>query len=250
MEAFKNLMQNLDKKQKIGILVFCQLVVIVIIVMVINFSFGERNHIETVNEGVLSSVPNSEKELYHDELWNIIKNNVDGLDKSIINDAVVRDGSYIETVDENNKNAKQVDFLVDIDSIKQTYKVTLAWSNNGNVTPVVDCPAYSDMKYKETFCKGAYRNTDSFSLYFPYYVYKDGNGEECGVGECNDDEASLIYMIEGDEEEKIITIESSICDVDKYNQEALEYIKDSTPFYDRPEYIVEYKVNNVDVVCD
>ena len=150
-----NLWQNLTKNQKIVFFALLQLVVIVVLVVALNTAFGtERQHVEIENNDVLSNVPKSDRDLLDEQLWNLIQNNVAGVDRSVIDDAVVRDGTYKETNDgEGNLGAT---FLLDIDSIKQTYAISIVWTTNRSEivadSVYVDCPPIDQMKYPETVC--------------------------------------------------------------------------------------------------
>ncbi len=247
-ELVTNLKNNLTRNQKIAILVGLQIVVIIILAAVINGVFGDRLHVDIKNSGELSSIPTEYTDDFKNVLWNVVSSNYDNVEKSVIDDVVVRENSYTES---KSGSIAEANFLVDIDSLKQTYNVSIQWSDE-EVLPdgiSVECPPVSQMKYKETFCKGMYNNTNSFSLYFPYYVYKNEYGEECTINECGDGDKSLVYAIECDENTNVINIESSICDVEKYNREALDYIKNDTPFYGDSAYTIKYTTNGVDVNC-
>ena len=97
------------------------------------------------------------------------------------------------------------------------------------------------MKYPETICYGMYNNTYSLDLYLPYAVYPEGHDPN--------DSTPLApnYIIHGDEFDKTIDIEVSICDAEKFKQEAMDYLN-STPIK-LNEYKINYNVNDVDVGC-
>ena len=104
---------------------------------------------------------------------------------------------------------------------------------------MITCPPMNNMKYSGVICYGMYDSTYSFNLYFPYEGYQKLNGEDY-----------LSYTIDGDDSSKTITITSSVCDPEKYNAAALEYIQDETPFYNNPNYKIQYEVNTVDEECE
>ncbi len=266
MNAVKMLFNNLTKPQRIGLLFVLQFLVVIMIVSVIFLSFSDKEHVEMSNEnGILSQVPDDILDNFKETLWGVIKKNQD-VDKSVVDDIVIREDSYKEIVEEESKS---INFLIDIDSVKQTYVISIGWDtgSEGDDTSGINigCPPISQMKYKETFCQGMYDNTNSFSLYFPHVLYGKSNGEEkeCGVMgyECEDDyededdideykyDTGMLYHIDGDEYTKTIIIESSNCNVEEYNQKALDYLKNYTPFYNNSEYIIKYKINNTDVIC-
>lgn len=234
-----NLRQNLTKKQKIGILIGAQILFIVLIIVVVNLIFQPRSHVEVENDNLISNVPASEQTYFKEQLWNIVSSHYDNVDRSVIDDAVIREDSVVNDFDESTA-IYSTSFLVDIDSLELTYNVTIQWSNKEQLpdTVMISCPPMNDMKYPSVICYAMYNSTYSFDLYFPHYGSREFNGE-----------TYTAYNIDGDESTKTITIESSVCDPDKYNAEALEYIKNNTPFYNNPEYKIEYVVNTVDEVC-
>ncbi len=236
----RNLRQNLTKQQKIGILIAAQVLFIVIIIVVVNLIFQPRSHVEIKNDNLISGVPASEQTYFKEQLWNIVSANYSNVDRSVIDDAVIRDGSVSSEFDEATQ-IHSTSFIVDIDSLELTYNVTIQWSTKEQLpdTVMINCPPMNDMKYPGTICRGMYDSTYSFDLYFPYYGDREFGGE-----------TYTAYEIDGDETTKTITITSSVCDPDKYNAEALEYLKQNTPFYNNPEYQIQYVVNTVDEVCE
>ena len=51
--SLKNLYQNLDKKQKIGILIAVQILFIILIIVVVNLIFQPRSHVEIENKNLI-----------------------------------------------------------------------------------------------------------------------------------------------------------------------------------------------------
>lgn len=239
-----SLWENLSKNQKITFLVVIQIFIIIILAVILNSVLGsERQHVTVENESVLSNVPESDRQLLNEQLWGVIQNNVTGVDRSVINDAVVRDGTYEETDDENGNMGAT--FLLDIDSIKQTYAVSIVWSTDSKNTIAdsvyINCPPIDQMKYPETVCHGMYNDTYSLDLYLPYIVYPEGYDDE------NAYPMAPNYLVEGDEDAKTIDIMVSSCAPDKYKEEALKYLE-STPI-DLSDYQINYTINSTDVNC-
>lgn len=241
----KALFTNLTKRQKIAIFVFAQLLVIVCIIFVVfGLKKGEQQHLafEETNEWIDLDIPDDSKDFIADNVWQIVQNNLKGADIDKINDAVIRDGTYNEK--ENADGTIAISFLVDIDSLKQTYVVNTGWDSNKSelYDIVVDCPPLNQMKYKETVCYGAYYNTYSPELYLPYSetsVVSDAEGQTIEAGN---------YYITADSYNKEINIRVSICDVEKYKAEALKYLE-STPIK-LSEYTINYEVNDINVYCE
>lgn len=235
MDKIKILWTNLEKWQRVVAVVILQGIFILIIAATLNFVINSnRNRIDIIDDSdQTASMPVAAKDSYEDALWNIIKNNVDNVGRSVIKDARIRDGSYKEeTV--NDDGVVQASFIVDIDSIKQTYRVVISWDKNGsNVTEaIVDCPAVSESKYPDSFCRGTYRDTDDLSLYLPYFISAPHDSEVVDVS------------IDGDESEHKIYVDVANCQPERLKQKAMEYLK-STPI-DLSKYEIVYDVYNLE----
>lgn len=244
--SFKNLLQNLSRNQKIAILVILQAIIIIIIVSVANTILSKpRDHVSTSDDnGILKDIPKAELELYEQELWKVISATDDNVDENIVKDAVVREDSYteeqFETGDKKDEIMHQASFIIDIDSIRQSYKIILGWNKNNLSTPIIDCLPVSEAKYPDSFCQGTYRNSNSLTLYLPYEIESPYKDEYDFVG-------SDVY-IDGDESTHVITVSLAPCNNREENKEkANEYIK-SIPNY--KEYQIEYIINSgIDTIC-
>lgn len=234
---FKNLMQNLSKNQKIGIAIIMQVIIIIVIVVCVKWAISPQPHVEIVNRNE-TSIPDDRWQGIKNEIWYLIQNNVSNVTRSDIDDAVIRDGTYEEITENEITTAT---FLLDIDSIKQTYYITVSWSDTVTIYDymTVNCPPQNEMKYPDTVCYGMYNDTYSLDLYLPYAVYSNSS----------DDDASVApdYYISGDENAKTIDIMVSVCDAEKFKQEATDYLN-STPIK-LSEYTISYEVNSIDVEC-
>jgi len=234
---FKNLFNNLSKNQKIGIAVIAQVIIIVALVSILQFCLAPRQYasIEDSKTEEEVNIPNNAKNYVADNIWLLISGSLPDVDSNNIDDIVIREGTYQET--ENEDGSVRVNFIVDIDSLKQTYTISTGWSKDKSAVyeVVVDCPPQSMMKYSETICHGSYNNTYSLDLYLPYTV--DSTYE---------DAAPNVY-IEGNEIDKTILVMVSACDAEKYKKMAMDYLK-STPIK-LSEYEIIYEVNGTDVIC-
>lgn len=234
---FKNLMQNLSKNQKIGIAIIMQVIIVIVIVVCVKWAISPQPHVEIVNRNE-TSIPDDRWQGIKNEIWYLIQNNVSNVTRSDIDDAVIRDGTYEEITENEITTAT---FLLDIDSIKQTYYITVSWSDTVTIYDymTVNCPPQNEMKYPDTVCYGMYNDTYSLDLYLPYAVYSNSS----------DDDASVApdYYISGDENAKTIDIMVSVCDAEKFKQEATDYLN-STPIK-LSEYTISYEVNSIDVEC-
>ena len=232
---------NLSKGGKITLWVILQLIVIIILISVVSSTFQEKERVEIENEDTISSVvPKEYIESFKETLWELISNNVPNADRSVVDDIVVRDDSYEEIVE---GKAKSVNFIIDIDSIKQTFMVSIGWSEDSDSSPDnnigISCPPKNKMKYPETVCYGMYNNTYSLDLYLPHSVYPEGYEDDGGI--------APNYMITGDEYNETLDIMVSTCDAEGFKEAAWNYL-DSLPI-DFSNYTVNYEMNSVDVRC-
>ena len=233
---FKELRQNLTKNQKIGIMVVFQVIIILLLIACLQWGLAPESHVEIVNEND-TAVPDERWQGIKNEMWYLIQNNVSDVERSDIDDVVIREGTYEESTENDITTAT---FLVDIDSLKQTYLITVAWSDKVELYDymTVNCPPQNQMKYPETVCYGMYNNTYSLDLYLPYGV---------SPSESEDVPTAPHYYITGDEDAKKIDIMVSVCDVDKYKKEAMDYLN-STPIK-LSEYTISFEINSIDVEC-
>ena len=241
LNMLKTFYGNLSKGGKIILWVFLQTLVVIILALAIHIVFQSKTRIEIENGGeVTSAIPDEYMENFKKTLWELISSNVDNIDKNVIDDVVIRDGTYEEVI---NDNVKSANFIIDIDSIKQTFAVSIGWSENSKDGPdnnvSIECPPVDEMKYPETVCYGMYNNTYSLDLYLPHTVYPEGS-EDDGVTAPN-------YMITGDEGTKTLDIMVSVCDAEKFKKEALGYL--NTVPIDFSNYTINYETNSINVEC-
>ncbi len=100
-----------------------------------------------------------------------------------VDDVMVREGtvqSFWVRNDDKGTTSKTTSFLVDINSIKQTFKVTV-YDYSGELTdlPVqISCPSVDEMKYPESECRGVYgSNSKSLRNNLPHEL-KLASGEK------------------------------------------------------------------------
>lgn len=236
---FKNLLQNLSKGQKIGIAVFLEIIFVLILVGCVRWAMMPESHVDVVDENE-TTIPDDNWRGIKNELWYLIQNNVADVTKANIDDATIRDGSYEEITENDITTAT---FLLDIDSLKQTYFITVSWSDVVELHDYlsIDCPSQSEMKYPETVCYGMYNNTYSMDLYLPYAEYPEGADED------DAEPMAPNFIIHGDEDEKTIDIMVSACDEDGFKKKAMDYLE--TVPIDFSDYTINIEVNNINVEC-
>ena len=243
---FRNLMENLSKGQKIGLLVVCQAVFVVVLVLIVQGLMNGREYVK-IEDTAGVNLPEKVREFVADNIWETIKGNVENVSRNDIDDVVVREETYSETV-EDDEDLVRANFIVDIDSIKQTYAISAGWSRGGEVVyeVIVNCPPIDEMKYPETVCYGDYNNSFSLDLYLPYAVYKDGYDMDDDAAMDDEVVAPDIY-ITGDADEKYIDVMVSKCNAEEFIREADEYL-DGLPI-DLSGYAINYNINDVNVGC-
>ncbi|MBR3157307.1 hypothetical protein IKF20_02685 [Candidatus Saccharibacteria bacterium] len=232
---FKTLLGNLTKNQKIVLVVIAQILVIAIIASVLQFALADKPH-ATIDDANDSEMPGDAEDFIEENIWQLIESNVPNVDRNNIKDVTIREGTYEES--ENEDGSISVNFIVDIDSLKQTYTVSTGWSKDKSVVyeVIVDCPPQELMKYPETVCQGTYNNTYSLDLYLPYVV--DSSIE---------DAAPLVFM-DGNESKRTIDVTVSACNPEQYKKLATDYL-DSTPL-DLSEYTINFEVSSTDAICE
>ena len=200
----------------------------------------EKAYVEMENQSVSEyNIPKNAEEFIAENIWSIVSSKVADVSSNDIKDVVIREGTYEET--QNEDGTVSASFIVDIDSLKQTFTVGVGWSKDGKTVyePIIDCPPLELMKYPETVCYGAYHNTYSLDLYLPHLVYPEGRD---GASP-----AAPNYMITGDQDAKTLNIMVSICDAEKFKKEAWEYL--NTVPIDFSDYTVKYEENGINVRC-
>ena len=231
---------NLSKAQKIGFLTLVQLFVVVILVLLVQSFMKEKAYVEMENQSVSEyNIPKNAEEFIAENIWSIVSSKVADVSSNDIKDVVIREGTYKET--QNEDGTVSASFIVDIDSLKQTFTVGVGWSKDGKTVyePIIDCPPLALMKYPETVCYGAYHNTYSLDLYLPHLVYPEGRDGSSPT--------APNYMITGDQDSRFLKIMVSICDVEKFKKEAWDYL--NTIPIDFSNYTVEYEENGINVRC-
>lgn len=232
----KTFVANLSKGQKTFIAVLLQTIVIILLITVLNVFLPERTHIKIDGyDSAENSIPGNAKEFIAKNTWNLVQSSVKDIIGSSIDDATIREGTYRET--KNEDGSTSVEFILDIDSIKQTYVITTGWSKDKTTTyqVIVNCPSQNEMKYPETICHGMYNSTYSLDLYLPYVVnspYED---------------AAPDILIEGNETDKTIRVMLTTCNTDINRQKADQYLQ-SIPT-DLSSYQIIYDVSGADAIC-
>ncbi len=136
---------------------FSSVVIFILIIIVSIVAIWYRDYLHKTEIVEIENYPaafsDQTKENLEVQLRRLINENLDVPDKAFVS-AVIRDGSY--TLDEGEVTT--ANFLVDIDEYKQTYLVSMSWSDTVEVynNVLISCPEKSLMKYPEANCIAMY----------------------------------------------------------------------------------------------
>lgn len=158
----KDLLNNLKNWQKIGILVGFLAVIAIIVVAVISILNSEIK--VKISFDTKTNIPSVELKNIRETLVNVIRNNTENFSESTTYLGVARD--YSEVV---NSGQTKADFIVDFDTIKESYAVEVTWPdpNDGSPNIVISCPVF-DTKYPETPCETEVNSSSDVVSYLPY----------------------------------------------------------------------------------
>lgn len=155
------------------------LVSVVLLAVLLNLLIThEYDRVEIRNMEVLSGVSSESVNDFRAGLIDLLQTEgyVDG--EVVIDDVVVRDGT-VEMLRQGDAGTVMT-FLIDIDSLKQTYRVQITDTNQEtmDVTAYIICPRATERKYSDTECRGHYgTDGNDVGLYLPYSG-KLGTGEK------------------------------------------------------------------------
>jgi hypothetical protein len=151
-----------DKKNRIWIVAMISAMLIIIVILIIVLipkQAAEPEQVIKINEldKTVKNLPNSELASIESMLRSIVELNIDENSSFDIKDAKVRDGSYNQTVDDDIIVST---FIVDIESLRQSYKVYDYYSSKNNeeieksdYNIQVSCLSKKDLIYGEFKCK-------------------------------------------------------------------------------------------------
>lgn len=116
-------MINLNNKRLVVVTAIAAIVIIVSIIMVLFARQTDKQIIIKNYDEYAKLLPQDRRDAINKALYNIVKSNA--------NDAAIRKDSYTETYDDSNKIYSST-FIVDIASVKQSYKIIFTWSKDNN----------------------------------------------------------------------------------------------------------------------
>lgn len=235
-------MIQIDKKRLNTIIaIFIVLVLLGIIVYVVFVNKQNNDQIVIRNyDKYIKTLPQERRSLINTQLYNVIKSS--SPDKEIkIDDAVIREESYTETFNELEKTYSST-LIIDIPSIKQSYRAIFNWSIDGSVVLKGDglkfgCLPKDQLIYGDFNCSKVLNlpviNTDPILQYVPY----------------TDDSSGIKYKISAHMNNGVIEYLSIFFNTcasyskEKYKTEALNWIRSKN--IDPDKYTIKYSS-----VCD
>lgn len=167
----KEFWNNLKGWQKGGILAGILAVIVIVIVAVV-FIAGSEIKVEIVfNEK--NNIPSGEMKKIREQMLGVIRDNTENFDSTVVYRGVATD--YRETSEGKTTTAN---FVVDFDSILESYKVAVTWPDPDDGSPniIISC-ALLDGKYPETSCMTETNSSSDIVGYLPY-TGEDAVGEK------------------------------------------------------------------------
>lgn len=176
----------MSKKKKI---IFLSLITIIVVIFVGSMIVvgnvllpKDYDRVTINNSEVISDVNREDLNSFRRQLLNLLIERELIEKEAKVEDVSIREDSVVKqsAVEKGGIYSKWTSFLVDIDSIKQTYRVNITDSNKTmNNSPVqISCPMISEMKYPEEKCIGVYGySSNSVRNWVPYELKMD-SGEK------------------------------------------------------------------------
>lgn len=167
----KEFWKNLKDWQRGGILVGVVAAIVIVVVAVI-LIIGSEPKVEIVfNEK--NNIPSGEIKKIREKLVDVIHNNTKDFDSTVVYRGVASD--YKETSKDKTNTAN---FVVDFDSILESYKVSVTWPdpNDGSPNIIISCALLSG-KYPKTACMTESNSSSDITGYLPY-IGEDVAGEK------------------------------------------------------------------------
>jgi hypothetical protein len=144
--------------------------IIVIWALLLATTQNRRTNLQNFDK-FLSNAPISEREEMSVMLNNIITANTS---KGVSwGDAAIREDTFVSYYDDEH-DIHYSQFVVDIESIRQSYFIEYQWSNSAQLPNgiIIRCPTLSQMIYETFECNTAYSSTDPILQYLEYEEYR------------------------------------------------------------------------------
>lgn len=171
MDNLKTFLNNVPLKAKIGAVVALVLAVAILLVITVASNQTEPQSDTLVNVENFedtTTVPDGYKAVIESSIGDMIRSN-SGLSTLEFNDAVIRDGTYKETINGDDRSAN---FIVDIESLHYSFAVNVSWVDKKNSLKdpdvIITCPHYLDVIYTDKKCIAQSPRTQ-LERYLPHY---------------------------------------------------------------------------------
>ena len=193
-------------KRRIIILILVVALFILIPIIIFLLSLGglfnkEKGfNISNIDE-YLKKVDPDDKNFLLSALFKQVKNFSDADLENNLVEGEIRDGSYSEK--KEGKITTSV-FLLDIDAIGQTYRISFPWSYSDDEDTTtglsIDCPPSDQSKFPDNYCESAYTNSSSIEIYLPYTGNVDGQKYEVKKNYLMENELKLFMVACGNDD--------------------------------------------------
>ena len=148
---------------------FVVVIAVLVVVLVGLLTPHEYDRVTVVNGEALDEMSGGAVNDFRTGLIDLLQREGYVGEDATVDDVVVREGT-VETF-RNGEAGAVTTFLVDIPSVRQTYRVQVT-DGGGEMTDVpayITCPKAEEMKYPDTECRGHYGSTSAaVETYLPY----------------------------------------------------------------------------------
>lgn len=237
------IINQLEKKQKI--IIISTVIIFVIIFILLFFIQPTNKYSDEISiknyDKYISNLPKDKRDSINNSLYKIVKNNLNSNNLNV-NDANIREGSnnynYNEALNINSGS-----FMVDMQSIKQSYLVSYEWSSdtkNDNLsgyTTSITCLSSDKLIYGDFNCKddsSLNTNRDPILNYLPYSRFNYVVTATMDNYKANLNVDIFLFLSDTENGER----ENSI---NKYKTEVIDWIKSINLNPDN--YLIKYTIN-------
>lgn len=205
-------MERLNKTKLFIILGAVVVVAIVVLVVVLNWP-KDFSNVKIENQDAIRDVKSDQQYDFKKKLYNLLIEKKLIEEDAKIEDVVIREDSVITYTryDSEKKRTTTTTFLVDIDSVKQTYEVKIIDTDEEltDLAVQITCPHVSKSKYPDSVCEGIYGDTSKkVEKHIPYEMKLD-TGEKIIVKNLEPTMGGSkllhIYLYSCDEKDPLIT---------------------------------------------
>ena len=155
----------------LSVLVVVVLLIITLINLLRTNPFGNEIVIDNIDQ-FYNYMPQTEKDMIFSSLYDTAKSSFDGLEEDFpTSGALIREGT---ASGDNSKKMNSGDFVVDIDSLKQSYKVQFEWNyeNSGGNINVLCVPKklviYENSSECKDYIEGTIRVENEYQISYTF----------------------------------------------------------------------------------